>query len=137
MSLDGPTPYFLLPGTARAALEFYQGVFGGEVRVNTFADLGRTDGDPASVAHGMLVGDVGLFAADMGTGETPFAASGLLLSLLGAAPPNMLRRWFADLSVGGTVLDPLQERPWGDSDGQVRDAYGVTWLLGYEASAAD
>lgn len=27
------------------------------------------------------------------------------------------------------VVD-LQERPWEDRDGQVRDAHGSTWLIG-------
>jgi PhnB protein len=30
------------------------------------------------------------------------------------------------------VVDDLQRRPWGASDGQVRDRYGVRWLIGYE-----
>ena len=36
------------------------------------------------------------------------------------------------LSAGGEVVDPLQMRPWGASDGQVVDRYGVHWLIGYE-----
>jgi PhnB protein len=137
VSLDGPPPYFQFPGTARAALEFYRSVFGGTVQISTFEEFGRTDGEPSAVAHGMLTGDVPVFAADAGAGESTFAATGLLLSLLGAAPPSVLRRWFDALAVGGDVLDPLQVRPWGDSDGQVRDAFGVTWLIGFEASAQD
>ena len=30
------------------------------------------------------------------------------------------------------MVDPLQRRAWGASDGQVRDRYGVLWLIGYE-----
>lgn len=47
----------------------------------------------------------------------------------------MLRHWFDALAEGGTVVDALQQRPWGDWDGTVRDAFGVTWLIGFEASA--
>ncbi len=47
----------------------------------------------------------------------------------------MLRGWFDDLASDGAVIDPLQERPWGDWDGTVRDAFGVTWLIGFEAGA--
>ena len=129
------SPYFVLPGTAREALPFWQSVFGGEVRMHSFADMGRTDGPADAIAHGMLVGEVALFAADVGTAEKPFTAEGLLFSLLGAAEPDELKRWFAALSDGGEVIDDLQERPWGDWDGQVRDRYGVPWLIGFEASA--
>ncbi len=58
-----------------------------------------------------------------------------MLSLLGTAEPDVLRRWFDDLAADGTVVDALQERPWGDWDGVVRDAFGVTWLIGFEGPA--
>jgi PhnB protein len=131
------SPYFAFPGTAADALELYRSVFGGEVTTHSFADFGRTDGPAGAIAHGMLVGPVPLFAADAAVGEESFAATGLLMSLLGAAGPTTLRAWFDALADGGTVLDPLQVRPWGDSDGQVRDRFGVTWLLGFEAAATD
>jgi len=137
MDQSGPTPYLLLPGTARVALARWQQVFGGEVRIASAADAGRTDGPPEAVAHGELVGPVRVFAADAGPQDTPFAASGVLFALLGTAGPDVLRRWFADLSTDGTVVDDLQERPWGDWDGTVRDAFGVTWLVGFERSALD
>ena len=135
MNVHGPSPYFQFAGTARQALERWQGVFGGEVRVATFAEFSRTDGPADAVAHGQLAGELQLFAADAATGETPFQASGVLFSLLGAAEPDVLRRWFDDLASDGTVVDPLQQRPWGDWDGIVRDAFGVTWLIGFEGSA--
>lgn len=42
--MTGLTPYLHFAGSAREALLFYQGVFGGDVELNTFADFGRTDG---------------------------------------------------------------------------------------------
>ncbi|ROP74576.1 VOC family protein [Curtobacterium sp. PhB115] len=135
MNVNGPSPYFQFAGTAREALGLWQRVFGGEVRIATYADFSRTDGPADSVAHGQLAGELQLFAADANPSETPFAATGVLFSLLGAAEPDVLRRWFDQLAEGGTVVDPLQERPWGDWDGTVRDAFGVTWLIGFEASA--
>jgi PhnB protein len=36
------------------------------------------------------------------------------------------------LSEGGRVVDDLQVRPWGASDGQVVDRYGLHWLIGFE-----
>ena len=36
------------------------------------------------------------------------------------------------LSDGGRVVDDLQRRPWGASDGRVIDRYGVPWLVGFE-----
>lgn len=126
-----PTPYLHLPGTARDALGTYARVFGGRAVLHTYGDFGRDDGPPDLVAHGELVdGPVALFAADV-TGEAP-AAGGLVLALLGTAEPATLHRWFDGLAEGGVVVDPLQRRPWGASDGRVDDPFGVAWLVGYE-----
>lgn len=131
-----PTPYFQFPGTARHALQRYHEVFGGELELHTYADFGRTDGDADLIAHGTLHGPVTLYAADAEPGTAPFSATGLLLSLLGTASPDRLREWFAHLARSGTVIDDLAERPWGAWDGQVRDEFGVTWLIGWEPEPA-
>jgi PhnB protein len=130
--MSGPEPYLHFAGTARDALTFYHGIFGGERTVHTYADFGRTDGPADAVAHGILVGPVSLFAADAAPGEDTFSSTGLMFSLLGAADPATLAAWFAQLAEGGAVVDDLQVRPWGASDGQVRDRYGVLWLVGFE-----
>jgi PhnB protein len=131
--MTAPTPYLHLPGTAREALGFYAGVFGGGVTAHSFAEFGRTDGPPDAVAHGYLVdGPVALSAADVAGDEPAYSATGLMLSLLGTADPATLRAWFGGLAAGGTVVEDLQRRPWGASDGQVLDRFGVHWLLGFE-----
>jgi len=136
--MTAPTPYLHFPGTAREALTFYADVFGGAVQLHTLAEFDRTDGPPDAIAHGYLDdGPVTLFAADV-TGEEPsFRCEGLMLSLLGAATPSTLRAWFSGLAEGGRVVDDLETRPWGASDGQVIDRYGVHWLIGYEHDESD
>ena len=57
----------------------------------------------------------------------------MMLALLGTAAPPALRHWFSRLSEGGRVVDDLQTRPWGASDGQVIDRYGLHWLIGFES----
>jgi PhnB protein len=131
--MTAPTPYLQLPGTARAALTRYADIFGGRAELHTFAEFDRTDGPADAIAHGLLVaGPVALFAADVAGDEKPFRAEGLLLSLLGTSDPETLRRWFSGLAEGGHIVDDLQRRPWGASDGQVVDRFGVPWLIGFE-----
>lgn len=132
--MPAPTPYVHLPGTARDALTFYGQVFDCEVRIHTFDDFNRSDGPGDAVAHGWLEGGpVDLFAADaFGDGPTP-RRDGIMLALLGTAPPSTLSTWFARLGEGGRIVDDLQERPWGASDGQVVDRFGLHWLIGFEA----
>ena len=64
--------------------------------------------------------------------EPTFRSEGLMLSLLGTADPATLRTWFGRLAEGGRVVDDLQRRPWGASDGQVIDRHGLHWLIGFE-----
>ena len=131
--MTDPTPYILLPGNARQALTFYAAIFGGTVYLHSFAEFGKTDGPPDAIAHGYLAeGPVTVFAADVSLDQTPLRSEGIMLSLLGTAEPTTLRRWFTGLSDGGRVVDQLQRRPWGASDGQVIDRHGVHWLIGFE-----
>lgn len=130
--MAGITPYLLLPGTAREALTRYHEIFGGELTLHTLADFDRDDGPAELIAHGVLTGPVSLYAADAVGDDETFRMRGGMFALLGAAEPATLEQWFAALAEGGEVLEPLVERSWGDHDGQVRDRFGVHWLIGYQ-----
>jgi PhnB protein len=56
----------------------------------------------------------------------------MTLALLGTSAPSVLRSWFSRLSEGGLVVENLQTRPWGATDGQVIDRFGLHWLIGFE-----
>ena len=63
-------PYISFTGNARQALEFYQRVFGGTLRLNTFGEFGEQDSGIAdNLMHGMLETDSGftLMGADTPT----------------------------------------------------------------------
>jgi PhnB protein len=133
--MSHPIPYIHFPGTTREALTFYADVFGGSAQLHTFAEFSRDDGPSDAIAHGYLVdGPVELFGADAVGDEPAFRCEGLMLSLLGTADAAVLRRWFSRLSEAGRVVDDLQRRPWGDSDGQVVDRYGLHWLIGFQGN---
>ena len=136
--MTGPAPYIHFPGTAREALTFYGDVFGSGVQLHTFAEFGRTDGPADAIAHGSLTqGPVAMYGADVAGDEPSFRSQGMMLALLGTAAPSTLRAWFSRLSEAGQVVEDLQTRPWGASDGQVIDRYGLHWLLGFEADETD
>ncbi len=136
--MTGPTPYVHFPGTAREALTFYGAVFGCSVQLHTFEEFGRSDGPANAIAHGSLEnGPVRLFGADVAAEEPALHSEGIMMSLLGTAEPSELRRWFAELGDGGRVVDDLRVRPWGASDGQVIDRYGLHWLIGFDEVASD
>ncbi|MFC5931117.1 VOC family protein [Cryobacterium melibiosiphilum] len=130
--MTAPQIYVTFPGTAREALGFYAEIFSGELSFHTYEDFGRSDGPPDSIAHGVLTGVVALAGSDAAAGEKSVRLQGMMLSLLGAAKPEVLHEWFNKLAVGGQIVDPLAPKPWGASDGQVIDRHGLHWLIGYE-----
>ena len=46
-----------------------------------------------------------------------------------AAYEAELSGWFHALSDGGTVTQPLEKAPWGDTFGMLVDRFGVQWML--------
>ncbi|MHA7262213.1 VOC family protein [Arthrobacter sp. TMN-37] len=130
--MTAPQLYISFPGTAREALGFYADVFSGELSLHTYEDFGRNDGPADAVAHGVLNGVVALAGSDAAQGEKSVRLEGVMLSLLGTAEPAVLHGWFDRLAEGGAVVDPLSPKPWGATDGQVVDRYGLHWLIGYE-----
>jgi PhnB protein len=45
--------------------------------------------------------------------------------------------YLAEGPVALSGADDLQTRPWGASDGQVIDRYGLRWLIGFEGGESD
>ncbi|SDT20180.1 VOC family protein [Microlunatus soli] len=127
-SLD---PYLSFGDNAREAMEFYQGVFGGELTVSTFGDFQLSDNpaDTDKVMHSQLVspGGLTLMGADTPTGM-PGGQSNGTLSLSGPDEAE-LRGFWDKLSDGGEVTMPLEPAPWGDIFGMCTDKYGVSWMV--------
>lgn len=132
--MTAPVPYLHFPGNAAEALRAYQRIFGGELQLFTYGEFQRTDGDAQLIAHGELQGTVDISGSDASPGQPALAMEGVSFALLGRGDAETSHRWFDELATTGEVVDALQERPWGDFDGQVRDAFGVTWLIGYKPS---
>ena len=125
-------PYLNFRGEARAAMEFYAQVFGGELTLSTYADMqaGQDPADQDKVMHGRLDGPQGLvlMGSDAPSGMEVGPPSGFAVSLSGD-DDALLRGWYDALSDGGTVALPLERAPWGDSFGMVTDRFGVDWMV--------
>jgi PhnB protein len=124
-------PYLSFTDDAREALEFYQGVFGGNLEIMTFGQHGMTDAPLADkVMHGMLVTDSGftLMAADTPPGMEHNPGTAITVSLSGDDVAE-LRGYWEQLSAGGTVSTPLEKQMWGDEFGSCVDRFGIPWLV--------
>jgi PhnB protein len=124
-------PYISFPDTARQALEFYRGVFGGELSISTYGQAGAPDGaDADKVMHGQLETPAGytLMASDTPAGMERSAGSNISVSLSGDDAAE-LRGYFEKLSKGGAVTMPLEKQMWGDEFGMCVDPFGVAWMV--------
>ena len=124
-------PYLNFNGNARQAMEFYQSVFGGNLNLNTFAEVGANDSpDAERIMHGMLETGAGytIMAADV-TSDMEYAPmAGFSVSLSGD-DGDALRGYWEKLSASGTTTMPLQKQAWGDEFGMCVDQFGVPWLV--------
>jgi PhnB protein len=133
-------PYISFHDEARAAMTFYQTVFGGELAIDTFGQANASD-DPADqdkVMHSMLStpGGLLLMAADTPASQ-PFTPGDAFSISLSGDNDAELSSLYDQLVQGATVLEPLATAPWGDRFGMLRDRFGVTWLVNITKAAAE
>ena len=123
-------------GHARAALEFYQSVFGGHLIVVSYADAGAVQ-NPAEadqVLWGQVAAESGvrLMAHDVPSslawdpGTIPFFAA-----LRGTNAEEITGYW-QGLAPAATIVQPLGPSPWSPLYGMLKDKFGITWVVDIE-----
>jgi PhnB protein len=126
-------------GQAREALEFYRSVFGGEVTLATYADIHSVE-DAAQadhVAFGRVDAPSGftIMAYDVqpskgfDPGENPF-----YVTLQGTEGAEVQSLWNGLAVDARSVLIPLGPAPFAPLYGMLTDRFGVTWIVGADAS---
>lgn len=134
-------PYVnVVDGRAREAIDFYASVLGGTPQVTTFGESGMEGPFADQVMHGQLETPAGfvLMVSDSPPEMlTVTVGSNISISIAGDADDaEALRDYFARLSEGGTVDEPLAVAPWGDEFGMLTDKFGIKWMVNI-AGAAD
>lgn len=133
-----------LPGTTAAALGFYQSVFGGEVALTTYAQVGMPAEAPGSdrIVFGRLDGPDGftLMAYDIPGRDEPlggttyrehgatFTDQPFFVSLTAATLDEIAGCWDR-LSAGATIVEELAASDWSPGFGMLTDRFGVTWAF--------
>ena len=124
-------PYISYAGTARQAMEFYKGVFGGELTLSTYGESGMAQGpDGDKIMHAQLETPAGytLMASDTPPGMDHLPGTNISVSLSGD-DADELRGYFEKLADGGTVTMPLEKQVWGDEFGMCIDSFGIAWMV--------
>src|SRR5690606_33143656 len=89
-------PYLSFDGDARQALEFYKDVFGGELRLNTFGEVGHPGAENSDkIMHGMLTTTEGftLMGSDMPPGMEHKPGNNFAVSLSGEDESTLRGYW--------------------------------------------
>ncbi|MET0406609.1 MAG: VOC family protein [Cystobacter sp.] len=120
-------------GNARAALEFYKSVFGGDLVIATYKDAHRVEvpEEADQVIWGQVTASNGfrVMAYDVPSrmpwepGKNPF-----FVSVRGDAAPEISALW-EKLSAGATIVEPLAPSGWAPLYGMLKDRFGITWVL--------
>lgn len=119
------TPYIGFQGQAEEALTFYRSIFGGELQVSRYRDMGMEE-NPDWIMHGQLDTEMGwsLMASDNPQGTIQ---DGRINICLWGDDEDRMTEFFNGLAEGGSVETPLEKQAWGDSFGGVKDRFGVDW----------
>lgn len=120
-------------GDARAALEFYRSVFGGDLTVVTYKDAQNVQ-DPSEadqVMYGQVAAENGfrVMAYDVPS-RLPWDAgeNAFFVSVRGDSEEEIAPLW-EKLSDGATVVQPLAPSGWTPLYGMLADRFGITWVL--------
>ena len=127
------TTHLNFRGQARAALEFYQSVFGGEITLVSYQDAQNVQ-DPSEadqIMWGQVISDNGfhVMAYDVPAGM-PWepGQSSFFVSIRGASVEEITSYW-KELSEGATVVQELAPAGWAPLYGMLNDRFGVVWVL--------
>ncbi|GGD89707.1 VOC family protein [Microbacterium murale] len=132
------TTHLNFRGEARAALEFYQSVFGGDLAAITYADAHAvTAADEAQqIMWGQVASADGfrVMAYDV-PAHTPYDPGTIpvFISVRGADAAQITRYW-EKLADDSAIIVPLGQAAWAPLYGMLKDRFGVTWVLDVEAT---
>ncbi|NUT98669.1 MAG: VOC family protein [Saccharothrix sp.] len=126
------TTHLNFRGDARAALEFYQSVFGGDLAVVTYADAGNARvGSADEVMWGQVRAGNGfhVMAYDVPATMThDRGENAFFVSVRGETVDEVTGYWDG-LADGSTVVVPLGPAGWAPAYGMLQDRFGVVWVI--------
>ena len=130
-------PYlFFADGKCEEALNFYKGVFKGEIgELSRWKEMPKDAGGPPvtpgtenRVMHASFrAPGVSFMASDASPGKT-YGEGPMSLSL-GTTDVAEAERVFKNLADGGSVEMPLADMFWGAKFGMLTDKYGIDWMI--------
>lgn len=129
-------PYLNFKDNTRQAMQFYQSVFGGELKMNTFKEYhaSQDSSEDNKIMHAELNSGKGIvfMAADTPNRMEYHPGANITMSLSGDNETE-LKNFYKKLSTGGKVTMPLEKAVWGDTFGMCTDKFGINWMVNITA----
>jgi PhnB protein len=130
------TPYLMLDGNAKEAIQFYEKVFDAKVLFSqTFGDMPENPEFPLPeeakdrIAHALLkVGESDLMFSDTFPGQPPQSGDQVTICI-STNDVERSKQIYEALQQGGQVKMPLQETHFSPAYGIVTDKFGVTFQI--------
>lgn len=134
------TPYITFRGDARRAADFYHHVLGGQLDLQTYADMpefASTEAQKDLIIHAHIhtPAGVSLMLSDT-TREEEHAIGNTFSVSISGSDETELRGYWDRLLHGGTVLMPMENAPWGAIFGMLVDQFGITWMINVDPAVA-
>ncbi len=127
------TTHLNFRGDARAALEFYRSVFGGDLAALTYKDAGNVqdESEADQVMWGQVLAENGfhVMAYDVPSRMAyDQGANSFFVSVRGTTVEEVTGYW-EKLSDGATIVIPMGPAGWAPAYGMLKDRFGVVWVV--------
>lgn len=128
--------YLTFGGNCLDAMTYYKECLGGELEMQTIGESPMADRIPKEmndyILHSKLTtADFTLMGSDM-TPESGLKIGNSVSLMLNCRSEADIRMYFDKLSVGGTVLHPLENTFRGALLGDLTDKFGNNWILNFD-----
>ena len=130
-------PYIIFGGTCREAMQFYQSVLGGELKMQTYSEakMSKHKETEDKIIHASLMNDTLTFmASDDAPDHKVKPGNNVQMSIFGS-DEEKLTEIFNKLSEDGKVPMPLKKEFGGDTFGMFTDKFGISWMIDISAKA--
>jgi PhnB protein len=126
--------YLFFPGNAEEAMNFYQGILGGELSLTRKGEIdpSASESEKDLLVNGSLNTEGFILRASDRSDATNDVQTRIELTLVGG-DESALRTIFDQLGAGGTVKVPLEKMFWGDIFGALIDRFGIGWQVNITA----
>jgi PhnB protein len=129
-------PYLNFDSNCREAMNFYKDCLGGELVLQTVAESPAMAAQmPAHmkdmILHASLkAGDIVIMASDLNREKR--VEGNTVYLCINCSSENEINTFFAKLSAGGKIIEPVADMPWGAKYGELTDKYGKHWMFNFQ-----